>query len=158
MPKILELTNKILKFLMVFSIGAMAILVFINVFMRYALQSGILMTEELGRYLFVWLTFLGIISASIRNTHIRVDSLYRRMPPKLQLAVSILSDCAMITCLIIFVIGSWTLTKMNWNNFLPVSEIPVGTLYFAGIPCGLLVSIILLYRMLNKFTGKHQGE
>lgn len=37
----------------------MVVLVFTNVVLRYALNSGIAVSEELSRWLFVWLTFLG---------------------------------------------------------------------------------------------------
>src|SRR2546423_2066887 len=41
----------------------MMILVFGNVVLRYALNSGITMSEEMSRWLFVWMTFLGAIVA-----------------------------------------------------------------------------------------------
>ncbi|MDR3413203.1 MAG: TRAP transporter small permease subunit, partial [Formivibrio sp.] len=77
---LLTLANRLLRGLMVATIGLMAILVFINVVLRYGFNSNLGITEELARYLFVWLTFLGAISAFAKNTHVGVDSILLRMP------------------------------------------------------------------------------
>ena len=158
MSKILGFANQGLKFLMVVSIGLMAILVFLNVVLRYAFNSNLMVTEELGRYLFVWLTFLGIISAFIRSTHIRVDSIYLRMPIAMQRGVSILGDIAMLACCILLLMGCWALTKENMNNLLPISEIPVAALYFAALPCSFALSVMLLVRIVRRLSGNFEGE
>ncbi|MCD8138703.1 MAG: TRAP transporter small permease subunit [Planctomycetaceae bacterium] len=43
---------------------------FANTMMRYLFSSGIIMGEELVRYLFVWATFLAVISVSCDHKHI----------------------------------------------------------------------------------------
>ena len=158
MFNVLSNANRLLKFLMVISIGLMAILVFLNVVLRYGFNSNLMITEELGRYLFVWLTFLGIISAFIRNTHIRVDSLYRRMPNALRYTVSLLSDVAMLVCCVLLLLGCWELSQQNMRNLLPISELPVGVLYFAALPCSLVVSLMLVARIVRKLSGHFEGE
>ncbi len=155
---IFNLANRLLKTLMVIAIGLMSILVFTNVVLRYGFNSNLAITEELGRYLFVWLTFMGIISAFVRNTHIRVDSIYRRMPPTMQKIIAIISDMAMIGCCVIFLIGCWRLTLANMTNLLPISEVPVAALYFAGVPCSLALTGMLPVRLWRKLTGTYQGE
>ena len=155
---IFNLANRLLKTLMVIAIGLMSILVFTNVVLRYGFNSNLAITEELGRYLFVWLTFMGIISAFVRNTHIRVDSIYRRMPPTMQKIIAIISDMAMIGCCVIFLIGCWRLTLANMTNLLPISEVPVAALYFAGVPCSLALTGMLLVRLWRKLTEANQGE
>ena len=71
--------TRILRGLMVVTIALMSILVFINVVLRYGFNSNLGITEELARLLFVWLTFLGAISAFAKNAHVGVDTLLRRM-------------------------------------------------------------------------------
>ena len=72
--------ERLLRWLMVIIIASMALLVFLNVVLRYGFNSNLTITEEMGRYLFVWLTFLGGISAFIRDRHVRVDTFLQRMP------------------------------------------------------------------------------
>ncbi len=149
--------NRLLRGLMVVTIALMAILVFINVVLRYGFNSNLGITEELARYLFVWLTFLGAISAFAKNTHVGVDTLLRRMPARLQHIVGILSDIAMLVCCGIILIGSWQLTVLNMNNVLPISEIPVGAMYFAGVPFSICVGAMLLVRLWRKLFCSCQG-
>ena len=65
LKKIIEGYCQILNLLTAAALAVMVILVFGNVVMRYGFNSGITMSEELSRWLFVWLTFLGAIVAMI---------------------------------------------------------------------------------------------
>ena len=136
--------ERVLRWLMVIIIAAMALLVFLNVVLRYGFNSNLTITEEIGRYLFVWLTFLGSISAFMRNKHVRVDTFFQRMPPAMKRVVLIFSDLGMLVCCGMILIGAWQLTKSNMANYLPVSDLPVAVLYFAGIPFSVIVGALLL--------------
>lgn len=149
--------ERLLRWLMVLIIGAMTALVFLNVVLRYGFNSNLSITEELGRYLFVWLTFLGGISAFIRNRHVRVDSFLRLMSPKLQHVVGILSNLAMLACCLLIVIGGWQLTKANISNYLPISDLPVATLYFASVPFSVIVGVMLLVRLWRQIAQSGKG-
>jgi TRAP-type C4-dicarboxylate transport system permease small subunit len=149
--------ERLLRWLMVIIIGSMTLLVFLNVVLRYGFNSNLTVTEELGRYLFVWLTFLGGISAFIRNRHVRVDTFFQRMPPGLQRAVSVLSNLAMLVCCALIFTGGWQLTKANMSNFLPISDLPVATLYFASMPFSTIVGVMLLVRLWRSLARRDMG-
>lgn len=155
---LLTQANRLLRGLMVATIGLMAVLVFINVVLRYGFNSNLGITEELARYLFVWLTFLGAISAFIKNTHVRVDTFLRRMSPGVRRIVQIASDLAMLVCCGMILAGSWKLTLLNMNNLLPISEIPVGAMYFAGVPSSFFIGVILLVRLYKRITGQEVSQ
>jgi TRAP-type C4-dicarboxylate transport system permease small subunit len=139
--------RNILKALMVVSLALMCILVFLNVVLRYGFNSNILVTEELARYLFVWLIFLGSISAFSRNHHIRVQAVLLLCPEGARRVIGIFSQLAMLLCCGMVLKGCWELALLNQHNLLPVSGIPVAVLYFAGIPFSVCVGVILLCRL-----------
>ena len=60
----------------------MVVLVFGNVVLRYGFNSGITVSEEVSRWLFVWLTFLGAIVALKEHGHLGSDMLVARLPPR----------------------------------------------------------------------------
>lgn len=62
----------------------MAIIVATQVFSRYVLNYSLFWSEELARFLLVWLTFLGATVAYFYGAHPGVDVLYRRLSPGLQ--------------------------------------------------------------------------
>lgn len=149
--------ERLLRWLMVLIIGTMTMLVFVNVVLRYGFNSNLTITEEIGRYLFVWLTFLGSISAFIRHRHVRVDTFLLIMPAKLRRAVMVLSDLSMLACCGLIFIGGWQLTKANTENYLPVSDIPVATLYFASIPFSVIMGALLVMRLWRLLFQHDQG-
>ncbi|MCB8747494.1 TRAP transporter small permease [Rhodoferax sp. U2-2l] len=149
--------ERLLRWLMVLIIGSMTTLVFLNVVLRYGFNSNLSITEEIGRYLFVWLTFLGGISAFVRNRHVRVDTFLQRMPPNMQRMVGILSDLAMLACCILILIGGWQLTKGNMANYLPISDLPVATLYFASVPFSVIVGVLLMLRVWRQLSQSGKG-
>ncbi len=73
-----------------FGLGfAMSVVVAVQVFFRYALNHSLFWSEELARYLLVWLTFLGASVAYRRNIHPGIDIFYVRMPTSIQRRISI---------------------------------------------------------------------
>src|SRR3712207_9594758 len=82
----------LLKGLIALFLAVMVVLVFGNVVLRYAFNSGITVSEELSRWLFVWLTLLGAIVAMREHGHLGVDSLVKRLPTSGKKAALIVSQ------------------------------------------------------------------
>lgn len=55
--------KRVLEGILAVLIAVLSCIVFINVILRYGFESSILSVDELSRYLFVWLTFIGAIVA-----------------------------------------------------------------------------------------------
>lgn len=71
--------NRLIEYLL-FGLGfSMAILVAVQVFCRYILNSSLFWSEELARYMLVWLSFFGATVAYYRNLHPGVDALTSRL-------------------------------------------------------------------------------
>ncbi len=88
MLKILEqgcaLVNRSIEYFL-FGLGfSMTFLVAIQVFCRYVLNSSLFWSEELARYMLVWLSFFGATVAYYRNLHPGVDALTSRMSAEKQ--------------------------------------------------------------------------
>src|SRR5262245_66585769 len=91
-------------------LGVMVILVFGNVVLRYGFNSGIAISEEISRYLFIWLTFLGAIVAVHEHEHLGVDTLVRALPRKGKLACVVASEALMLVATALLFWGSWKQT------------------------------------------------
>ena len=59
--------KKILEAILAINLAVLSCIVFINIILRYGFQTSILSVDELSRYLFVWLTFIGAIVAFMGN-------------------------------------------------------------------------------------------
>ena len=88
-----------------FGLGfTMAIIVAVQVFFRYVLNQSLFWSEELARFLLVWLTFFGASVAYYRKANPGIDILYSKMSPSIRKASALLIHTASITlfCVMIF--------------------------------------------------------
>lgn len=90
MSKISRLLENTLNIVMAAALAIMVVLVFGNVVLRYFFNSGITWSEEMSRYLFIWLTFLGAIGAYKNKEHLGVDMVIKRLPNKMKKWCSLL--------------------------------------------------------------------
>lgn len=75
MTKAIDFFYKMLGAILVFLLAGMAIMVFVNVILRYAANSGLTVSEELARYFFVWVSFLGAVLTFRENSHLGIETL-----------------------------------------------------------------------------------
>jgi TRAP-type C4-dicarboxylate transport system permease small subunit len=75
LQKLIDRLCTLFGFLMVGCLGLMVVMVFGNVVLRYGFNSGITVSEELSRWLFVWMTFLGAVVAVRNHAHLGTDAL-----------------------------------------------------------------------------------
>ena len=76
--------KKILEAILAINLAVLSCIVFINIILRYGFQTSILSVDELSRYLFVWLTFIGAIVAFMDNAHVQVTFLVEKLSPAWQ--------------------------------------------------------------------------
>jgi TRAP-type transport system small permease protein len=139
-------------------LALMVVLVFGNVVLRYAFNSGITLSEELSRWLFVWLTFLGAIVALREHCHLGSDLLVSRLPHWAKKLCLLASQALMlfVTCLLFE--GSLAQARINWDVAAPTSGASMAIFYAAGIVFALSAALILLRDMLRLITGKADND
>jgi TRAP-type C4-dicarboxylate transport system permease small subunit len=153
MAKIIDLYCRILKFIIAACLAAMVVLVFGNVFLRYVFNSGITVSEELSRWLMVWLTFLGAIVALRERAHLGVDTLVRALPATGKRICFVLSYSLMLYADWLLLAGSWRQTLITAGDRAPASNLSVGLFYSAGIVFGVSAGVILIYDLVRVLTG-----
>jgi len=152
--KILERYCKVLDGISALFLLLMVILVFGNVVLRYAFNSGITVSEEVSRWLFVWLTFLGAIVAMREHAHLGVDSLVKRLPTAGKKFCLILSQLLMLYATWLLLRGSWEQTLINWDVAAPASGLSTGWFYGVGIVFAVSTGLILLNDLYRAVTGQ----
>jgi TRAP-type C4-dicarboxylate transport system permease small subunit len=152
--KLIDKYCQALSWLMVLFLALMVAMVFGNVVMRYGFNSGITLSEELSRWLFVWMTFLGGVVALNERAHLGTDSLISRLPVagrKACLAVSLV--LMLFVCWLIFQ-GAWEQTKINWDSTSAVMETSMGYFYASGLVFAVLAAPILLLHLWRLLAGR----
>ena len=80
MKTLTDLFFRLAEALLVLMLCAMVVMVFGNVVLRYGFNSGLDFSEELSRFFFIWITFLGAIIAMREKAHLGLDTLVRLLP------------------------------------------------------------------------------
>lgn len=133
---------------------AMVVMVFGNVALRYALNSGITVSEELSRWCFVWLTFLGAVVAVHERAHLGSDLLVARLGPagrKVCLALSLL---LMLGVDGLIFRGSLEQVRINATVEAPVTGAPMAVVYAAGVVYAVLAGLLHAVELLRLVLGR----
>lgn len=145
---------RLLSLLMVTALVIMVVLVFTNVVLRYAFNSGITMSEELSRWLFVWMTFLGAFVGLHERTHLGTDTLVSRLPlwgKKLCLALGHL--LMLFICWLLFQ-GAWSQVQINLETTSAVMEVSMAIFYASGLLFSVLAALSLVNDLRKLLIGE----
>ncbi len=144
----------VIGYLIAAAMAVMVVLVFGNVVMRYGFNSGFTLSEELSRWLFVWLTFLGAVVALRDNAHLGTDMLVGKLGPLGKRICMGLSLALMLYCLWLLFKGSLEQFKVNVDSTSPVMEASMGWFYASGMVFAVLGAPILLLDLYRLITGQ----
>ena len=145
---------RLISYLIAALLAVMVVLVFGNVVMRYVFNSGFSISEELSRWLFVWLTFLGAVVAVRSNQHLGTDMLVGRLGPAGKKVCMGLSLQLMLYCLWLLFKGSYDQSVINWDTTSAVMEVSMSWFYAAGMAFAVLSAPILLGDLWRLVTGQ----
>ncbi|NBJ71612.1 MULTISPECIES: TRAP transporter small permease [Clostridia] len=149
MKKLSKAINALLNGSIVLILSVMVLLVFLNAVMRYLFHSGITWSEELSRYSFVWLVFLGAVVAFKEGSHIIVDLVVSKLPEKIQKATFLLTNIFIIGIMILFLDGLTGLMELNKGAKAPASGIHLNTLYIGGALASVSIIGMSIYQAIQ---------
>jgi TRAP-type transport system small permease protein len=144
---------RFLERVMVFLLAAMLAMVFGNVVLRWTVNSGIDVSEELSRYFFVWLTFIGAVVVMREHLHLGVDALVGRLGRRGRLACMVASDALILFCCVVFFWGTWQQAAINASNVAPVTGISMLWVFGVGYFTSVMIGLMVLLRLVRALRG-----
>lgn len=145
---------RFLEHLMVFLLAAMLAMVFGNVVLRWTVNSGIDVSEEMSRYFFVWLTFIGAVVVFREHLHLGVDALVGRLGRRGRLACLVASDLLILFCCAVFFWGTWQQAAINASNVAPVTGISMLWVFGVGYFTSVAIAIMVALRLVRALRGR----
>ncbi|WP_439517400.1 TRAP transporter small permease [Hydrogenophaga sp.] len=158
MQKLIDGYCRLLNFLCALALAAMVVLVFGNVVLRYAFNSNIAVSDEMSRWLFVWLTFLGAIVALKEHGHLGTDVLVSRLPRTARRVCLFMAQALMLWATWLLLSGSLTQARINWDSVAPVTGLSMALFYGSGVVFGVSAMALLLREMWRTATGTATDE
>lgn len=132
--------------------AALVMVIWFEVFQRYALRLGFTWGEELSRYIMIWAALMAVPVGAYRREHIGLELASNALPPAhrryLRLALDIIG-LALFVFLTVYGIGMAASGKTQYATIFGMNMV----VPFASVPlCGALTSIQLIVTMLRDFV------
>ena len=125
--------------LVIFSI-IMVVATFLQVIFRYFFNQPLFWSEEVSRYCFVWIVFVGAAIALKHGSHIGVDYFVKYLPFRFKTVLALLINCGIAVFLILVIFQSILVVQVNMSQYSPAIRIPMGLVYLA-IPVGFTMML-----------------
>ncbi|MFV0516973.1 MAG: TRAP transporter small permease [Aminipila sp.] len=117
--------NKAEDICLVFMFFTMVAVIFLQIIMRYVFNDSLTWSEELGKFIFVWISWLGISIGQRRNEHIKITMLTDKLPIKAQTVVNIIANVILIAILLVTVYYAFLLVQSQQR--VPYAGIKIST-------------------------------
>ncbi|MFV0383940.1 TRAP transporter small permease [Paracoccus sp. (in: a-proteobacteria)] len=154
MKRSLDLLFHLLDWILVLLLVAMTAMVFVNVVLRYGFGNGLDISDEMSRFCFVWLIFLGSVSAMRRNMHMGFDLLVVSVSPgKRRVLLTMANGLILAVCLLILT-GTIMQWHVNATNIAPVTRLPMIWVFGVAVPMSVGIGIMAGWRMIGYATGR----
>jgi len=149
--KILNAVNRLIVYIITVLFGAMSIASLLQVIFRYVLKHPLPWSEELARFLFVWVVFLGSAVAVKEKAHVGLEYFVDLLKVSQR---RIIYALAYILCMFMSLSVAkygFTVVKSTLAQLSPAMQVPMGLVYLA-IPLGFLVCFFnFIYLFIRLF-------
>ena len=157
MKKLYAWAIKGMEFLLIGLVGALAVLVAVEVFFRYVLNASISWYDEFAGYLLVWVTFLGAVLALDRGRHIGFETLVERFPLLAQKVAMTIVYLLLITLQVVLVYYGWILTTRLSGETAITLPVPIGLVYVVIPTTGAMMLLICVMRIVQIWKLDSRG-
>ena len=149
--------SRLLSWLLVFSVAILVVPVSLQIFSRYtALIPSYIWTEEMARFLFVWMVMIGAMIGVRDGAHFEVD-VWPQLGPRANALLRIVSGLFILGFALVFVWGGWLFTSFAFKRFSELAELPLWMIHIAWPLTGLTWFVFQAEHMadsLRVLTGR----
>ena len=149
---------KIIEMILALCMFSMVVMVFGNVVLRYVFNSGITVSEEMSRFVFVWMTFVGAIVAMREGAHLGVDTVVAKLPRLGKKVCLAISELLMLVCCVLFFWGTWAQHEVNATNIAPVTGLNMIWVYGIGYVTSIGIGLLIINKLWRLATNRISDE
>jgi len=144
--------DKLVNLLSVIFMSSLVFITFFQVINRYILKYPICWTEEIARFLLVWVTLIGAALCTREDSHIQIDLLYLKFNPKIQQIISLIINLIFLTFAIFIIYQG--IAILQFIKFQKAESVQISMIwvYIAG-PIGFLIIIFYLVLRIIKIIN-----
>ncbi len=156
MKMLRKIYDNFLELSAILAFAGLIVLTLFQVLSRYLFTFPIAFSEEVGRFLFIWTSFLGSAIVMKKNEHIRLDLLQGKVPPRAYAVIQILVFAAVGVFSVLWLVQGLKLLDVASRQTAPVSRLSMGLVYFVMPLSGFFMAGFSVAHLL-KAVGKLKG-
>ena len=129
--------SRLLSILLAASVAVLIIPVSLQIFSRYtALIPSYIWTEEMARFLFVWMIMIGAMVGIRESTHFDVD-VWPQLSARANALLKIIGSVFVLAFALVFVWWGWEFTRFAWKRTSELADLPLWLIHIAWPLTGL---------------------
>jgi TRAP-type transport system small permease protein len=143
------------RWALILMLGAMAIIIFANVALRYLTNQSIDWAEEVARHLMIWVTFIGAGLVFRYGGHVAIDNLQDALPKKLAIAIRLVVALVLLGffCFMVW----YGILYMQRTQFQSTAATQISFAYiYAAMPVGGVLLIIHWLFIVRDYVMRRQ--
>lgn len=155
--KLKSIVDRLLEWVLIVLVAANVLNVLWQVFTRFVLHDPSSYTEELARYLLIWVGLLGAAYAVGKKKHLAIDLVPRRLNPRARKNLEICIQALIyLFALCVMVVGGLRLVAITWtlDQVSAALQIKLGTVYLVLPLSGLLIMYYSLNFIVERLVNK----
>ena len=157
MKKFIEFYHRVLTWLMVGTVAVLIVPVSLQIFARFTqLIPAYLWTEELARFLFIWMVMLGAMIGVREGTHFEVD-VWPQLGPRANALLRIVSHCFVLVLALVFIWWGIEFTRFGWDQLSEIAELPMWMIFIAWPVAGFTWVLFLGESFVTNFRVLREG-
>ena len=157
--KLSACSARVLYWTLVVMVSVMTVLVIIQVLLRYIFFYSLSWSEEVARYLMIWVSFLAAALAVQKGLHIGMESLIIRLSPAVRRKVNVLTKSAVLIFLLYLTLGGFKIAWLVREQSSPALFLSMSYAYAAAGAGGLFMAIQLFHSLIEEWIGPaHPGR
>jgi TRAP-type C4-dicarboxylate transport system permease small subunit len=157
MRRVTAAWSRLLDVLLVATVAILIIPVALQIFARFTeLLPRYIWTEELSRFLLVWMIMIGAMLAVREGTHFTVD-LFPSLHGRARAALDMISGLFVLVFAIVFVVYGWEFTDSAWFRISELAELPLWLIHIAWPIAGITWFIFQAERLWDDLAVLRTG-
>jgi TRAP-type C4-dicarboxylate transport system permease small subunit len=146
---IIDWYHRILTWLMVATVAILIVPVTLQIISRYTqLIPSYIWTEELSRFLFIWMVMLGAMIGIREHTHFEVD-VWPELKPRANALLRIVSQLFVLVFALVFIWWGIQFVRFGWNQLSELAELPMPYIFVAWPLAGATWALFLGESLLD---------
>jgi len=149
--KFIEPYHRVLTWLLVGTVAVLIVPVSLQIFARFTqLIPAYIWTEELARFLFIWMVMLGAMIGIREGTHFEVD-VWPQLGRRANALLRIVSNVLVLVFALVFIWWGIEFTRFGWDQLSEIAELPMWMIFIAWPVAGITWVLFLGESFVTNF-------